>query len=204
MGGLALENGFTAVGLDHTITVKIATTAVSHEASRRHARRDRQRRVERLDRRPCAGDVPAAAQYRRAEIMGGRRCREPRGVARAARAERRDGLSVGADREDVGFLRRALQRQAIQVPAAVRELRHRERALQDRLPDRVSWSERRRSRDQSASAREGPPERHRARRSALPQLLDGHPRQDRPAAQLRRSRPLHAVHDRGRHDLSET
>ena len=29
MGGLALENGFTAVGLDHTILVKIAVTAVA-------------------------------------------------------------------------------------------------------------------------------------------------------------------------------
>ena len=76
-----------------------------------------------------------------------------RRAPRADRADRRDGLSVGADREDLGLLRRAVQGQAVHVPAAVRQLRDGERAVQDQLPGRVPRADRGRVRDAAASAR---------------------------------------------------
>ena len=59
--------------------------------------------------------------------------------------DRRDGLPVGADRQDLGLLRRALQGQRVQVPAPLRQLRDGERAVQD-LASRPSSIRRPRSR----------------------------------------------------------
>ena len=88
MGCLALENGFTARGLDHTILVKIAVTADSRENARRHSPGNHERAVERVGRRPRARDLPPQAQHRLAQIVGGGRRGEPRGAARADGAER--------------------------------------------------------------------------------------------------------------------
>ena len=75
-----------------------------------------------------------------------------RRAPRADREDRRDGLSVGADREDLGLLRRAVQGPAVHVPAPVRQLRDGERAVQDHLPRRVPRADRGRMRDAAASA----------------------------------------------------
>ncbi len=80
-----------------------------------HARRDRQRGVARVGRRPVAAHLPARAQHRLAQELGGRRRDLARRAPRADREDRRDGLSVGADREDLGLLRRAVQGQAVRA-----------------------------------------------------------------------------------------
>ena len=57
------------------------------------------------------------------------------------------GYPVGADRQDLGFLRRAVQGQRVQVPAAVRQLRDGKRAVQDLVPGRVPLADRGRGGD---------------------------------------------------------
>ena len=78
--------------------------------ARRHSRPDRERRVERVARRRCATHVPARAEHGLAQELGRGRRDEPRRPARVVRARGRDGLSVGVDREGVGFPGRAVQR----------------------------------------------------------------------------------------------
>ena len=59
--------------------------------------------------------------------------REPR----LPREARRARSALCAERQDVGFLRRALQGASFRVPAALRLLRDGERTLQDLVPGRV-------------------------------------------------------------------
>ena len=116
-GVIALENSFNRVGLDHVILVRIASTAVvTHMLGGTKEQVD-QRRFERLDRRRRAAHLPPRAEHRLAQELGRRRRHEPRRATRADRAERRDGLPVGADGADLGFLRRAVQGQAVDVSA---------------------------------------------------------------------------------------
>ena len=66
-GVLALENSFNRVGLDHVVLVKVASTAVVAQHARRVARRDRQRGVARVGRRP------GLRTYRHAPNTGSRK-----------------------------------------------------------------------------------------------------------------------------------
>ena len=92
-GVLALENSFNRVGLDHVLLVNVASHRGGDAHARRHARRNHQRGVERVDRRPVAAHLSPRAEHRFAQIVGGGRRHQPRGAARADGAERRDGLS---------------------------------------------------------------------------------------------------------------
>ena len=114
-GVLALENSFNRVGLDHVVLVKVASTAVV--AQMLGLTRDEiiERGLARLGRRPVAAHLPPRAQHRLAQELGGGRRDRPRGAPRADGARGRDGLSLGADRQDLGLLRRAVQGQAAQV-----------------------------------------------------------------------------------------
>ncbi len=66
------------------------------------ARRDRQRGVTCLRRRTEPAHLPPRAEYRIAQKLGSGRRDLARSASRADREDRRDGLSVGADREDAG------------------------------------------------------------------------------------------------------
>ena len=121
-------------------------------AARRQPRPGHQCGVQRLDRRRGAAHLPACAQHRFAKELGCRRCDQPRRAPRAVRAQGRDGLSVGAIREDLGFPGRAVQIQALGAAAGVRQLRDGKRAVQDIVSGRIPRSDRGRSGDDSASA----------------------------------------------------
>ena len=151
-GVIALENSFNRVGLDHVVLVKVASTAVVAQHARPLARRGHQRGVARVGRRPEPAHLPPRAEHRLAQELGRRRRDVARRAPRADREDRRDGLPVGADREDLGLLRRAVQGQRVQVPAPVRQLRDGERAVQDQLPRGVPRADRRRVRDAAPSA----------------------------------------------------
>ena len=115
-GVLALENSFNRVGLDHVMLVRVASTAVVTAMLGGNTRADHQRRLQRLDRRRRAAHLSPRAQHRLAQELGGRRRDQSRAVRHALIAlNGRDGLSVGADRRRLGFLRRAVQGQAILV-----------------------------------------------------------------------------------------
>jgi hypothetical protein len=60
-------------------------------------------RLERVDRRLRAAHLPPRAEYRFAQELGRRRCHQSRRAPRADLPDRRDGLSVGADRQDLGL-----------------------------------------------------------------------------------------------------
>ena len=114
-GVIALENSFNRVGLDHVVLVKVASTAVvARHAGRLTRERDHQRRVAGLGRRPerCAPIATRPTPGSRKSWAAGD------ATARAVRLalmapDGRDGLSLGADREDVGLLRRLVQGQAV-------------------------------------------------------------------------------------------
>ena len=137
-GVLALENSFNRVGLDHVLLVRVASTAVRHRHARRHARADHQCRIECMDRRRRAANLPARAEHRFAQELGRGRCDQPRRAPCAVRAQGRDGLSLGAVRQDLGIPRRALQGKADGIAAAAGQLRDGERAVQDFLSGGVS------------------------------------------------------------------
>ena len=109
-GCIALENSFNKVGLDHVVLVKVASTAVV-VAQMLGLTRDEiiNAAVARLGRWPVAAHLSPRAEHRLPQELGRGRCHQPRGAAGADRQDRRDGLSVGADRQDLGLLRRALQ-----------------------------------------------------------------------------------------------
>ncbi len=80
--------------------------------ARRQQGRHRQRGVAQLDRQRRPAHVPPRAEYRSAQELGGGRCVPARGDACAERSEGLRRLSVGAERENVGFLRRRVQGQS--------------------------------------------------------------------------------------------
>ena len=101
-----------------------------------------------------------------------------------------------------GFYDVLFKGNAVQVPAPVRQLRDGERAVQDLLPGRVPRADRGRMRDDAAPA---------GRRTGIDDIAqdhdpharvgDPHHRQEGPARQSGRPRPLHPVHGRGAADL---
>ena len=111
-GVIALENSFNRVGLDHVVLVKVASTAVVANMLGLTPRRSDQRRVARLGRRAEPAHLPPRAEHGIAQELGGGRRDRARGAPRAHREDGRDGLPLGADREDLGLLRRAVQGQA--------------------------------------------------------------------------------------------
>ena len=115
------------------------------------ARAHRQRAVAGLRRRPGAAHLSPRAEHRLAQELGRGRCDEPRGAPGAHQRNRRDGLSLGAHRAELGLLRRAVQGQAVPLPARLRLLCDGERAVQDFLSGRVPRPDRGRSGDDAAS-----------------------------------------------------
>ncbi len=105
-GCIALENSFNKVGLDHVVLVKVASTAVVCAVAGADSRADPQRDFAGVGGWAEPADVSACAEYGFAQELGGGRCDQPRGAAGADGEGGRDGLSIGADREDVGILRR--------------------------------------------------------------------------------------------------
>jgi hypothetical protein len=142
-GVIALENSFNQVGLDHVILVRIASTAVVTKIAGRHQGAGGQRAVECMAGWRGIASVSTRAEHGFAQELGGRRCDEPRRAAWIARPARRNGLPVGAECQQLGLLRRAVWRQGVSLLAAVCELRHGKRPLQDFIPRRISWPDRR-------------------------------------------------------------
>ena len=123
-----------------------------HRHAGRLARADRQRAVECLDRRRRAAHLSPCAQHRLAQELGRGRRHQPRRAPRAVRAQERDGLSLGAERQNLGIPGRAVQGQAAHAGAAAGQLRHGERAVQDQLSGGVPCADRGRVRHGAASA----------------------------------------------------
>ena len=136
-GCIALENSFNKVGLDHVVLVKVASTAVVSWLLGLTREQTINAHLAGVGGWAEPADVPACAQYRLAQKLGRGRRHQPRGAPGADGPRRRDGLSVGADGEDVGLLRRELPRAGVQIPAALRLLRNGERAVQNQLPGGV-------------------------------------------------------------------
>ena len=152
-GVLALENSFNRVGLDHVVLVKVASTAVVTQMLGLTRDEIINAISLRLGRRPerCA---PIATRPTPARARAGRPATPPaRAVRLALIAQTGEmGYPSALYRQDLGLLRRAVQGQAVHVPAAVRQLRDGERAVQDLLPGRVPRADRGRMRDAAASA----------------------------------------------------
>ena len=153
-GCYALKNSFNRVGLDHVILVRLASTAVVTAMLGGTREQIVTADFAQLDRQWRAAHLSACAEYRSAQELGGRRCLPSRGHPRAqcGRKERRR-LSIGADREDLGLLRHRIQGQGLRVRAAVRQLRHGKRAVQDQFSGRVPCPDRGRVRDAACTTR---------------------------------------------------
>ena len=151
-GVLALENSFNRVGLDHVVLVKVASTAV----------------VSRLLGLSQDEIINAVSQawvdgqslrtYRHAPNTGSRKSwAAGDATARAVRLALISktgemGYPSVLTRQGLGLLRRAVQGQAVQVPARLRQLRDGERAVQDLLPGRIPLADRGGMRDASCIA----------------------------------------------------
>src|SRR5882724_6395936 len=153
-GVIALENSFNRVGLDHVVLVKVASTAVvapllgcTYEQV-----------VNALSQAWVDGQ--ALRTYRHAPNTGSRKSCFAGGTARAHLQDRRNGLPVGAHRQDLGLLRRALQGQGIRVPAPFRQLRDGERAVQDLVYGGIPRADRGRMRNEGLSGNEETGENH--------------------------------------------
>ncbi len=143
-GVLALENSYNRVGLDHVLLVRVASTAVVTQMLG-GSRDDVINAVSN-----AWIDGGALRTYRHAPNTGSRKS-----WAAAAGTARRDGLSLGLERQDLGLLRRALQGPTLQVPAALRQLRDGERAHQDLLPGGIPRPDGRGMRHAAARQGEG-------------------------------------------------
>ena len=128
-GVLALQNSFNRVGLDHVLLVRVASTAVAARLAGRHARTNHQRPLQCLGGWRGLARLPARAQHRLAQIVGGGRRHGPGRATRAHGPEKRNGLSLRSLRQNLGFLRRALRLQADSPGPPAGLLRHGERAL---------------------------------------------------------------------------
>ncbi len=177
-GVIALENSFNRVGLDHVVLVKVASTAVAAQMlglpregvinAVSHAWIDGQ----------SPADLPPRSQHRLAQVLGSGRRDLARGAPRPHRENGRDGLPLGAHREDLGFLRRALPRKAVPLRAALRLLRDGKRALQDFLPRGIPRPDRGRGGAPPASGGEGPAPRDQENRDRHARVGDPHHRQE--------------------------
>ena len=104
-----------------------------------------QRTLACVGRRAEPAHLSPRAQHRLAQELGRGRCNQPRRSSGPHGASRRNGLSIGADRENLGLLRRVVSRKGIQIPAALRLLRDGECAFQDQLSGRIPCADRCRS-----------------------------------------------------------
>ena len=181
-GCIALENSFNRVGLDHVR----AGQGRLHRGRRRscsaaHARADHQRALARLGRRPEPAHLSPRAQHRLAQELGRGRRHQPRGAPGADGAHRRDGLPVGAHREDLGLLRRRCSRASASSssgPTAATSWRT--CCSRSSYPGRIPRPDRGRSRDDAAPAgRRHAPRRHRPHRDPTRRSRRAHHRQDR-------------------------
>ena len=200
-GVLALENSFNRVGLDHVLLVRVASTAVATAMLGGSL----EQIVNALSNAWIDGG--ALRTYRHAPNTGSRKSwaagdATSRAVRHALFAlKRRNGLSVGIERENLGLPGRAVQGQATHARAAARQLRHGKRAVQDQLPGRVPRADRGGVRDGAAPEGQGQARAHRAHRHRNAGTRRAHHRQDRAARESRRSRSLHPVHGGGAADL---
>ena len=142
------------------------------------AGRDHQRSLAGLGRWAVLAHLPACPQYRLTQVLGCRGCHQPRGAPGAHHHERRDGLPLGPERQDLGLLRRAVQGQPVQVPAAVRLVCHGERSVQDLLPGGVSRADCGRVRHAAAPASQGSPGPDPEDRHPHPRVGHSHHRQE--------------------------
>ena len=144
-GCIALENSFNKVGLDHVVLVKVASTAVVGQL----LGLTREQTIAALS--LAWVDGQSLRTYRHAPNTGSRKSwaagdATSRAVRLALMARAgRDGLPLGADREDLGLLRCFVQGAGVSLPAALWHLRDGECALQDQL-SRPSFTRRPRSR----------------------------------------------------------
>ena len=104
-GCMALENSFNKVGLDHVVLVKVASTAVVARMLGLDPRADHQCALAGVGGWAEPAHLSPCAEYRLAQELGGGRCDQPRGAPGADGEGGGDGLSLGADREDLGLLR---------------------------------------------------------------------------------------------------
>ena len=111
-GILALENSFNRVGIDHVMLVQVATAAVATAM----LGGNREQIISALSN--AWTDGGALREYRHAPNTGPRKSwaagdATSRGVRLALDGDaRRNGLSVGANRQRVGILRRDVSRQS--------------------------------------------------------------------------------------------
>ena len=103
-GCIALENSFNKVGLDHVVLVKVASTAVVSQMLGLTRDQTLNAVIAGVGGWTGAADVSPRAEYGLAQKLGGGRCDVARGATGADCADRRDGLSERAEREDVGLL----------------------------------------------------------------------------------------------------
>jgi 2-methylcitrate dehydratase len=141
-GVLALENSFNRVGLDHVLLVRVASTAVVTQL----LGATREQIINAVSNAWVDGG--ALRTYRHAPNTGSRKS----WAAGAVRAQGRDGLSLRADRQNLGLPGCAVSRRQHPAAAGARQLRDGECAVQDFLSGRVSCPDRGRGRDEPARA----------------------------------------------------
>lgn len=115
-GVLALENSLNRVGLDHVLFVKVATTAVATKMLG-GGKNEIMNAVSTPGLITAGAHIPARAEYRFAQIMGGRRCNQQGRGACACCDERGNGLSNAAFRTRVGIPGRDVQRERTETGA---------------------------------------------------------------------------------------
>ena len=195
-GVTALENAYNRVGLDHVILVRVATTAVVTAM----LGGSEEQVVNAVSNAWIDGG--ALRTYRHAPNTGSRKSwaagdATSRGVRHALIALRGEmGYPSALTAPKWGFYDVLFPRQPVRLQAGLRQLRHGERAVQDQLPRRVPCADRGRVRHAPASGGQGPARRDRAHRDRDAGAGRAHHRQDRPARESRRPRPLHPVHGR--------
>ena len=149
-GCIALENSFNRVGLDHVVLVKVASTAVV--AQMLGLTRDEIINAVSL----AWVDGQSLRTYRHAPNTGSRKSwaagdATSRAVRLALIAKTGEmGYPSVLTAKTWGFYDVLFKGNAVQVPAALRQLRDGERAVQDLLPGRVPRADRGRVRDDAA------------------------------------------------------
>ena len=160
-GVLALENSYNRVGLDHVLLVRVASTAVVT----RMLGGDREQVLSAVSNAWIDGG--ALRTYRHAPNTGSRKSwaagdATSRAVRLALIAMTGEmGYPSALSTQDLGLLRRALQRQAVRVSAAIRQLRHGKRVIQDLFSCRIPFANGGRGRHDAARRGQRPHRRHR-------------------------------------------
>ncbi len=200
-GVLALENSFNRVGLDHVLLVRVASTAVVTAM----LGGTREQVINAVSNAWIDGG--ALRTYRHAPNTGSRKSwaagdATSRAVRLALIALTGEmGYPSALSAKTWGFSDVLFKGKPLSPAAALRQLRDGERAVQDLLPGRVPRADRGGGGDDAAPAGDGAHRGHRAHRHRDPGAGRAHHRQDRPAGQPRRPRPLHPVHGGDAADL---